>query len=87
MGDFWGIPSLGLDHTRDSSRLWERDLIAWLSGDCFSFRWIALPADIGSCCYQKTDISCFETHNKNEDNTLKELNEKATWAEPPLLKD
>ena len=28
-----------------SSRLWERDLIAWLSGDCFSFRWIALPAD------------------------------------------
>ena len=26
-------------------RLWEWDLIAWLSGDFFSFRWIALPAD------------------------------------------
>ena len=39
---------MGLFITRAfySSRLWERDLIAWLSGDCFSFRWIALPADI-----------------------------------------
>ncbi len=26
-------------------RLWERDLIVWLSGDRFSFHWIALPPD------------------------------------------
>jgi len=34
-----------ITHAFYSSRLWERDLIVWLSGDRFSFRWIALPAD------------------------------------------
>ncbi len=44
---FGGSRLLGWIITRAfySLRLWERDLIAWLSGDCFSFCWIALPAD------------------------------------------